>query len=249
MGTVWEPGSLNLSKQVVVKTEKKELVILQDPNTNPIGSVVWEVSIVFSRLLDAKVLFDVAGRNVLELGAGCGVAGMACLLHGAASVVFTDLPELVPHVKENVLRNLGKRHEPYDWTAVPLDWTKDIELTGKFDFVLATDCVYHDHLVQPLVRTLRSVCSPTTTLCLVYERRDPTVLSTFESLLKNAFKVKRPFNTEKLRALVGDDIMLRHKFDPMKADEEGHEEEEDATWLTVATCRRKKADYNSHNRV
>ncbi|KAJ8604886.1 hypothetical protein CTAYLR_010418 [Chrysophaeum taylorii] len=235
----WRPGELNVKRQVVVNAATQDLVISQDTNTSMPGHVLWEVAVVVARLLDQGALpFDVAGRSVLELGAGCGVAGMAFALHGA-SVVFTDLPALVPHLEANVRRNLGPPMEqPCEWAVIPYDWTDTIpnRLRGRhFDLVLATDCVYHAHLVDPLLDALRAVADPTSTLLLVYERRDPDVLARFEAELKRAFKVKRPIPVHRLRHLLGDDLLFRLR---------GGDTPEDAEWLTILACRRKRADYN-----
>lgn len=236
----WRPGQLNLSRKVTVTAANEELVIAQDSNSLMPGHVLWEVSIIFARLLDEGALpFEVSGRSVLELGAGCGVAGMACALHGA-SVALTDLPALVPHLEANVEQNLGPRLTPYDWTVMPFDWTEEPPpqlRVRRFDVVLATDCVYHAHLVEPLVRALRSVCTPTTTLCLVYERRDAQVLATFEGMIKRAFKVRRPLSVSRLRDVLGDEILSRYD------ESSGDNSLPDTGWLTIAICRRKKADF------
>jgi SAM-dependent methyltransferase len=77
----------------------------------------------------------VAGRRVLDLGAGTGVAGRAALAAGAVSVVSAD-PAL------GMLRRCGNGTHPVaaDATALPF---RD----GGFDLVLAAFCL--GHLSQP----------------------------------------------------------------------------------------------------
>ena len=50
---------------------------------------------------------QLCGKNVLELGAGCGLVGITFALLGA-NVCLTDLPEITQTVLEsNVRRNLA----------------------------------------------------------------------------------------------------------------------------------------------
>lgn len=227
--TEWVPQSLNLPKRVLVRAAGRDLVLAQDANTSMCGHVVWEVAVIVAKLLDAAALpLEVKGRRVLELGSGCGLAGMVFGLHGA-SVTLTDVPALKPHLEANVLANLGPRQEPVDWDVQAYDWNDapPLKLQKRWDLVVGTDCVYHAHLVQPFLDALRAVTTPTSTLLLVYERRDPEVIADFEAGLKRAFKVKRPLGVAKLKAILGD-ILTR---------------EGDDDWLTVILCRRKKADY------
>ena len=46
-----------------------------------------------------------------------------------------------------------------------LDWLQPAQLAGfaACDFVLATDCIYHEDLVQPLLRMVLHLCTPKTT--------------------------------------------------------------------------------------
>ena len=182
----WKPGALNLRREVHVRTTSKTYVVTQDANSSEPGAMLWEVSIIVAKLLDAGALgddADLAGRAVLELGAGCAVAGMAYALRGAR-VTFTDLPALCGHVRDNVARNLG----PDGYRVVPYDWCDGRPATLEseaFDVVLGTDCVYHAHLVEPFLDAL-DACAPTprTTVVLAFERRDEAVLARFERGLK-----------------------------------------------------------------
>jgi predicted nicotinamide N-methyase len=69
------------------------------------GSVLWAAAeaLVTTQLLAGAT--SVAGRRVLELGAGLGIPGMVCSLLGAQEAVLSEQPQLVPLLDDNVARN------------------------------------------------------------------------------------------------------------------------------------------------
>ena len=119
-----------MRKEVLVRTAGMTYVVSQNANSVEPGAVLWEVSIIIAKLLDENALDSstLADRKVLELGAGCAVAGMAYALKGAR-VTFTDLPALSEHVEANVRRNLGPPGDPYDYRCVPYDWCDGVPAT------------------------------------------------------------------------------------------------------------------------
>merc|ERR1712232_40272 len=77
------------------------------------GCVVWNGAIVLAKTLafweeDLK-LFCLAGRKVLELGAGTGFFSLAAAMHGAR-VVATEQGERLKLLRRNVARH-GVSHE------------------------------------------------------------------------------------------------------------------------------------------
>jgi predicted nicotinamide N-methyase len=59
---------------------------------------VWDSSIVFAKYMEHNPqLFcssDISGKTLLELGSGCGLAGLSFMVKGA-EVTLTDLPHIV----------------------------------------------------------------------------------------------------------------------------------------------------------
>ncbi|XP_065858539.1 uncharacterized protein [Euphorbia lathyris] len=104
-----------------------------------------------------------APLNVLELGSGTGLVGLAAAMTLGANVTVTDLPHVIPNLQFNVDANaeavvVGGGNVD----VAALRWGKegdgDVEILGKeFDLILASDVVYHDHLYEPLLYTLRLV--------------------------------------------------------------------------------------------
>lgn len=55
-----------------------------------------------------KGLVDVADKDVIDLGCGCGVVGLACICAGASSVLFTDINKNVTRITNPLIRPQDK---------------------------------------------------------------------------------------------------------------------------------------------
>lgn len=66
----------------------------QDPSSDNLGTTIWDASVILVRYMERNPQLysrrKLEGKTVLELGAGCGLAGMYFALQGA-HVTFTDL--------------------------------------------------------------------------------------------------------------------------------------------------------------
>ena len=91
------------------------------------ASRVWQASAE----LALHVADVVRGRSVVELGAGAGLAGLACAVNGAR-VVLTDLPENLPLLQRNAARN------GLDVSVAAFDWNAPQSLGERFDVVLGS---------------------------------------------------------------------------------------------------------------
>ncbi|KAJ2626669.1 hypothetical protein H4R22_004724, partial [Coemansia sp. RSA 1290] len=181
-----ERQSLVDSSKTEVEVEIKgglrtiELTIGQNPNINSekgqTGAVLWNSSIVLSEYLARRTLsgWNLAEANVVELGSGCGLVGIAMHRLGARRVVLTDQARLMKLLSRNAERNRiarqagnsGKRKAgrcptvgtllatEYDWGRAPED--PRILEAAPVDVVVVSDCVYHETVVPLLVRTLQT---------------------------------------------------------------------------------------------
>ncbi|TKY55817.1 Protein-lysine methyltransferase METTL21B [Spatholobus suberectus] len=100
-------------------------------------------------------------RRILELGSGTGIVGIVAAATLGGDVTLTDLPHVLPNLRFNADANAGVVGSAGGALSVaPLRWghAGDVEEIGReFDLVLASDVVYHDHLYEPLLETLRLV--------------------------------------------------------------------------------------------
>jgi predicted nicotinamide N-methyase len=113
----------------------------------PYWAELWPAAAALAEFLLARA--PLAGEDVLELGAGLGIPGIAAALAGARSVVFTDyFEEALALAAENARLNGLARVE----TRL-LDWRRPA-LTRRFRVVIGSDLLYERRNHAPLAATL-----------------------------------------------------------------------------------------------
>ncbi|PSR89929.1 Protein N-lysine methyltransferase [Actinidia chinensis var. chinensis] len=186
-----------------------QLQFSQDPNSKHLGTTVWDASMVFAKFLEKncrKGKFSpskLKGKRVIELGAGCGVAGFGMALLGC-DVVSTDQTEVLPLLMRNVERNTSRimQMNPDSFGSIQvaeLNWgnADHIKAVGPpFDYIIGTDVVYAEHLLEPLLQTMLALSGPKTTILLGYEIRSTNVHEQMLNLWKRNFEVKNVSKTK-----------------------------------------------------
>eukprot|EP00249_Psilotum_nudum_P017846 c26521_g1_i3 orf=415-1380(-) len=139
-----------------------KLQLAQNPNSRHLGTTVWDASIVFVKFLEQnckKGEFSspkIRGKRVIELGSGCGLAGLGMALLGC-HVVATDQIEVLPLLLRNVERNLRRAmHSPSEFPHIgplgtievaELDWGNQqhiISVEPPFDYIVGTDILGYE---------------------------------------------------------------------------------------------------------
>ncbi|XP_059626843.1 uncharacterized protein LOC132269605 [Cornus florida] len=182
-----------------------QLHFSQDPNSKHLGTTVWDASMVLVKFLEKncrKGRFcpsKLKGKRVIELGAGCGVAGFGMALLGC-DVVSTDQTEVLPLLMRNVERNTSRilQENPGSDSfgsnqVAELNWGNDVHIKAvdpPFDYIIGTDVVYAEHLLEPLLRTMLALSGPKTTILLGYEIRSTNVHEKMLHMWKRNFEVK-----------------------------------------------------------
>ena len=152
-------------------------------NLTYVGLQVWKGSLIMcDYILHHNELFQ--GKNILELGAGTGLTGIAVAQY-AASVMCTDKgDEILNLCRKNFSENASLINSLCVTIVQELDWNTDFELCIEPDYVLAADCIYDDDLTDALFRTLLKIFSdrinPSTDCA---NRTAPTVLLSLEKRL------------------------------------------------------------------
>jgi predicted nicotinamide N-methyase len=157
------------------------------------GLNIWDGSIVLAKYLETHSEL-VIKNNVLELGAGTGVAGIAAGLLGARSVLLTDLEYTLDNLRRNADDNFAqmaplapmtspssvtssKDQQPvnFAYRVAALDWADSStypNVSGvrqPFDVILGADIVWLEHLVPLLVSTLVACMGENTLLLLSHQ--------------------------------------------------------------------------------
>ncbi|KAI3523383.1 hypothetical protein L1887_01455 [Cichorium endivia] len=182
-----------------------QLQFSQDPNSKHLGTTVWDASMVLVKYLEKncrKGRFcpsKLKGKRVIELGAGCGVAGFGMALLGC-DVVSTDEVEVLPLLMRNVERNTSRIMQMNpdsdsigSITAAELSWGNKDHIKAidpPFDYIIGTDVVYAEHLLEPLLQTMLALSGPKTTILIGYEIRSTNVHEQMIQLWKKHFEVK-----------------------------------------------------------
>lgn len=136
----------------------RELPITDDPFGNaPVedttGFGIWCASLVMARWM-ASLAGDeekFKGKTVVELGAGCGIPGLALARHGAPKhLIVTDLN---PTTVENLQYNVDLNEMTNMASACTIDWDDESTWPSSHDVnvVICSDCIYQKSIV-PLLK-------------------------------------------------------------------------------------------------
>ncbi|KAA8494115.1 Protein-lysine methyltransferase METTL21D [Porphyridium purpureum] len=134
--------------------------------------------------LREKAQFDgLAGKSVLVLGAGLGFEGLVMALreYNAHAVYLTDLPSVLPTMRQNIEMNgaslVADRVHAHvlEWgEAGWAKWQRE-GLPTEFDLVIGCEIVYCEEALEDLKYTLQQIVPPNnsrgTVLYMAFESR------------------------------------------------------------------------------
>ncbi|KAL3530510.1 hypothetical protein ACH5RR_009832 [Cinchona calisaya] len=202
-----EPDRLNSpdTSAIIFEVLGHQLQFSQDPNSKHLGTTVWDASMVFAKFLEKncrKGRFcssKLKGKRAVELGAGCGVAGFGMAMLGC-DVISTDQTEVLPLLIRNVERNTSRIMQMSPGSdsfgsiqVAELNWGNQDHIKAvdpPFDYIIGTDVVYAEHLLEPLLQTILALSGPKTTIVLGYEIRSTNVHDRMLEMWKKNFEVK-----------------------------------------------------------
>ncbi|KAI3716546.1 hypothetical protein L1987_67496 [Smallanthus sonchifolius] len=154
-----------------------QLQFSQDPNSKHLGTTVWDASMVLVKYLEKS-----------------------CMALLGCDVVSTDQVEVLPLLMRNVERNTSRIMQMNpdadsigSITAAELSWGNNDHIRAldpPFDYIIGTDVVYAEHLLEPLLQTMLALSGPKTTILIGYEIRSTNVHEQMIQLWKKHFEVK-----------------------------------------------------------
>ncbi len=110
--------------------------------TWPLFGLIWESGEVLARLM---VTVEIAGKRILEVGCGIGLASLV-LNQRMADITATDIhPEAGRFIRENTRINQN-RPIPFVRTG----WSDAVSELGLFDLIIGSDLLYERAHVIPL---------------------------------------------------------------------------------------------------
>ena len=134
------------------------------------GSALWDAGLAlgdYARKLRPRLgeQGSSAPLSVIEIGAGCGAAGLMLAL-GGDEILLTDYqPEVLALLETNVRRNWLQGCA----SVQKLDWNDPPSLAiarRPWDLILCADIIYGLPSFAPLLQLLEALCSPRTRILL-----------------------------------------------------------------------------------
>ncbi|MBM3162831.1 MAG: methyltransferase domain-containing protein [Chlorobi bacterium] len=117
----------------------------------PYWAEIWPAAITLSSFIAREL--PLAGKRVIELGAGVGMASVVAASCGA-DVLATDYSrEALRFVAYNAMRN------GVSLDAIRLDW-REVECAERFDMLFAADVLYERVNLLPIITAIDRLLKP-----------------------------------------------------------------------------------------
>ncbi|KEF53800.1 uncharacterized protein A1O9_10201 [Exophiala aquamarina CBS 119918] len=134
--------------------------------------------------------------KVLELGAGCGIVGVAFAQLVKCDMLLTDLEDAQEILGRNV--RLATPTAGSSVQAQNLDWETGLDdsSNSKFDLILVSDCIYNPESSLHLVKTLRQLAlrAPNVVVLVGFKRRHDADSIFFERMQSTKFEIVESIN-------------------------------------------------------
>ncbi|EFO27205.2 membrane protein, variant [Loa loa] len=141
------------SKYIIVQENRYQL------SQGTTGLSCWQASCDLANYLLKHGRDYISGRNILELGAGCGLLGIALAASGfTKSITLSDgCVDVLNVIRDNIWSNFSENCDIFN--VIFLEWeTVNVEnIPVVPDVIFAADVVYDTLTIKPLVRTIRKL--------------------------------------------------------------------------------------------
>ncbi|KAM5468268.1 hypothetical protein MauCBS54593_005009 [Microsporum audouinii] len=178
---IWEETGNNLARHIW-DASLAWLMLFQEALTPVEDDLAMCPFFTFKNLLRRKN--GKSHFNVIELGAGCGIVGIALAQFlTECSVLLTDLEEVREIVSRNISMSKPAAGSTLDFQV--LDWNDSItgSISGQqYDIVVVSDCTYNSDSLPALVDTMAALVdwSPQAIIIVALKRRHESEAVFFE---------------------------------------------------------------------
>ncbi|PKM41646.1 MAG: methyltransferase [Firmicutes bacterium HGW-Firmicutes-8] len=145
-------------KMQIVKNSEEVLIDAINDEETPVWVELWPPSLAIARWLWEGP--SLAGKSVLELGAGLGLPGVVAGLKGGQVLQTDYIPEALRIARENAALNnvSGIRTAVADW--------RSFDISGTFDYIIGSDILYHPELNPYLKKIFQTNLRPGGTIVM-----------------------------------------------------------------------------------
>jgi len=184
-----------------LRKNAKSIHIHEDPSHRlHYGATVWKCCRFLCEYFDGQPIGFFKDKQVVELGAGTGLAGLALASLGA-QVALTDTSMALSLLRHNLALNGGiitgsAKVMELEWYDAPKLITT--EFSPPVDFVVASDVIYNNTSHAVLAAVISLLCDSRTIVYIAYEERGVKGFQeNFFSVMKNkGFSVAQEFCKE-----------------------------------------------------
>ena len=217
------------ASQVLFHINGYDVTIHQDPSVVGTGGCIWDTAFVLARWAQPRIR-DWRSRlgsppralRCLEVGAGCGLLGIALSHLPGVQVILTEQASAMANLTRNCDANPPPTAVPSSRSsasatagggeggevrggaeAMKLDWSSSDDVAravsrGPYDLIIGTDVVYCEAAVEPLLVTLHACAGAETVVWLCLQEREPTASARLLELAPRYFQdvVRAPMEGE-----------------------------------------------------
>jgi len=134
--------------------------------------------------------------KVLELGAGCGIVGIAFAQLVKCDMLLTDLEDAQEILGSNV--RIASPTAGATVQAENLNWEAGLDdsSNAKFDLILVSDCIYNPESSLHLVKTLKQLAlrAPHVVVLVGFKRRHEADTIFFQRMRSTKFEIVESIN-------------------------------------------------------
>lgn len=179
------------------------LSLHQNNGSMHVGTSVWPCSLVLVKFVDRWIhsppdnnpynnLLNFPTKRAVELGCGCGVAGMGLYLLGLTDIVLTDISPVMPALKKNLKVNKPVLKKNLKYSVLYWNNSSQINaLNPPFDFVIAADVVYIEESVPSFVSAMEALLAEDGVVLLGYQIRSPEAHALFWEMCGRVFEIEK----------------------------------------------------------